>query len=65
MAPEEAELDKETMTPEEWEARRENEAQAYHDEIYEQSRLQQEEAKAVYQKARDLEVKTQRIPNNP
>jgi ribosomal protein RSM22 (predicted rRNA methylase) len=45
-APEEAELDKETMTPEEWEARRENEAQAYHDEIYEQSRLQQEEAEA-------------------
>jgi ribosomal protein RSM22 (predicted rRNA methylase) len=41
---EDAELGKETMTPEEWEARREAEAQVYHDEIYEQSRLRQEEA---------------------
>ena len=41
-----AEPDQETMTPAEWEARREEEAQAYHDDIYEQSRLQQEEAEA-------------------
>jgi ribosomal protein RSM22 (predicted rRNA methylase) len=41
-----AELDQETMTPEEWEARREEAAQAYHDDVYEQSRLQQEEAEA-------------------
>ncbi|USP82808.1 hypothetical protein yc1106_10082 [Curvularia clavata] len=41
-----AETAKDTMTPEEWEARREEELQTYHDDIYEQSRLQYEEAEA-------------------
>ncbi|XP_014552681.1 hypothetical protein COCVIDRAFT_109684 [Bipolaris victoriae FI3] len=36
----------ETMTPEEWEARREEELQTYHDDVYEQSRIQHEEAEA-------------------
>ncbi|EMD90162.1 hypothetical protein COCC4DRAFT_77755 [Bipolaris maydis ATCC 48331] len=46
---EDAEADEmadETMTPEEWEARREEELQTYHDDVYEQSRLQHEEAEA-------------------
>ncbi|EOA85651.1 uncharacterized protein SETTUDRAFT_47895 [Exserohilum turcica Et28A] len=37
---------RETMTPEEWEARRDEETQTYHDDVYEQSRLQYEEAEA-------------------
>jgi ribosomal protein RSM22 (predicted rRNA methylase) len=41
-----AETDNETMTPEEWEARRDEELQTYHDDVYEQSRLQHEEAEA-------------------
>ncbi|EUC40726.1 hypothetical protein COCMIDRAFT_9435 [Bipolaris oryzae ATCC 44560] len=41
-----AETADETMTPEEWEARREEELQTYHDDVYEQSRLQHEEAEA-------------------
>ncbi|KNG45855.1 37s ribosomal protein rsm22 [Stemphylium lycopersici] len=43
---EEAELDAETMTPEEWEARKDEQTKTYHDDIYEQSRLQHEEAEA-------------------
>ncbi|KAL6712555.1 37S ribosomal protein S22 [Coniothyrium glycines] len=43
---EETELDAKHMTPEEWEAHREEMAQTYHDEMYEQSRLQHEEAEA-------------------
>lgn len=35
-----------TMTPEEWEARKEEELATYHDDVYEQSRLQHEEAEA-------------------
>jgi len=42
----EAETDEKSMTPEEWEAHREEQAQIYHDDIYEQSRLQHEEADA-------------------
>ncbi|KAF1830401.1 37S ribosomal protein-like protein Rsm22 [Decorospora gaudefroyi] len=34
----------ETRTPEEWEAYREEQAQLYHDDVYEQSRLEHEEA---------------------
>jgi ribosomal protein RSM22 (predicted rRNA methylase) len=40
------EPDEETMTPEEWEAHREEQSQVYHDGVYEQSRLQHEEAEA-------------------
>ncbi|KAF1947173.1 hypothetical protein EJ02DRAFT_449761 [Clathrospora elynae] len=43
---EDAEVDAETMTPEEWAAHREQETQTYHDDVYEQSRLAQEEAEA-------------------
>jgi ribosomal protein RSM22 (predicted rRNA methylase) len=43
---EEEEPDRRTMTPEEWEAYREEKAQTYHDEVYEKSRLAQEEAEA-------------------
>lgn len=42
----EEELDEKSMTPEEWEAYKEEKAQKYHDGIYEQSRLAQEEAEA-------------------
>ncbi|KAH7381627.1 37S ribosomal protein-like protein Rsm22 [Pyrenochaeta sp. MPI-SDFR-AT-0127] len=40
------ELESETMTPEEWEEHRELQAQTYHEEVYEKSRLAQEEAEA-------------------
>ncbi|CAO2657710.1 Nn.00g038360.m01.CDS01 [Neocucurbitaria sp. VM-36] len=43
---EEVELDEETMTPEEWEQRREQQAHTYHEGVYEKSRLAQEEAEA-------------------
>ncbi|KAI0586730.1 37S ribosomal protein Rsm22 [Pyrenophora tritici-repentis] len=43
---EDAEADEKTMTPEEWEAHREEQDQIYHDGIYEQSRLLHEEAEA-------------------
>jgi ribosomal protein RSM22 (predicted rRNA methylase) len=43
---EDAEPGEETMTPEEWEAYREEQAQVYHDDVYEQSRLQHEDAEA-------------------
>lgn len=39
---EEEEPSENTMTPEEWEAHKEEKAQKYHDEVYEQSRLVQE-----------------------
>ncbi|KAF2034466.1 37S ribosomal protein Rsm22 [Setomelanomma holmii] len=48
--PEEAEgeeLEQGTMAPEEWEAYREEKAQKYHDGVYEQSRLAQEDAEAL------------------
>jgi len=43
---EDAEAEEKTMTSEEWEAHREEQDQIYHDDIYEQSRLQQEETEA-------------------
>ena len=43
---EDAEAEEKTMTPEEWEAHREEQDQIYHDDIYEQSRLQHEETEA-------------------
>jgi len=41
------EPDENTMTREEWEAYKEEKAQKYHDGVYEQSRLAQEEAEAL------------------
>jgi ribosomal protein RSM22 (predicted rRNA methylase) len=44
--PEEADSGGETMTTEEWEVYRNEQAQTYHDSVYEQSRLQHEELEA-------------------